>query len=108
MRSAASDSIQLARWSAPRFAHTVCSCFIHCSAGFHVVDYSYASGGDMDTIAAGLMDTVCDTVADLSARAAAAAAGPASPPAIEELCVSFVCHSMGGLVLRAAISSGRF
>ena len=90
----------------------------------------------MDSIAEGLMDVVQRTATELSERSAAAAAAAANAAAAapaaaaaapsssssnasaaaashrskvyDELCFSFVVHSMGGLVLRTAISSGRF
>ena len=80
------------------------------NAGFHVEDYSYSSGGSMDAIADDLCARIEQTIREVWRRETEAAAARGQPLArgCSPLRFSFVCHSMGGLVLRTAINSGRF
>lgn len=67
--------------------------------GYTVVDYAYDSGLTLVEIASGLNDLLRETLRVNAGRES----GDAQPVQVD-----FVCHSMGGLVLRAAIDSGDF
>lgn len=68
--------------------------------GYTVVDFAYDSGGSMDEIADGLNQLIRRAILDV--RSDPTAHG------IEEIDFDFICHSMGGLVLRTALNSGHF
>jgi len=78
------------------------------NSGYYTVDYSYSSGSSIEEIVEGLIDVILETQHTLTHKHQQARQRQDENNMYDAISFSFVCHSLGGLVLRAALSSNRW